>query len=89
MIMTEKEKNKESRKLKSLTMSEKLSFFFMPFNFGSRIAPTKEFNDTEIERFEKFGFENKLIEARKFKYFGFAFYIVLFIIFLLSNTQKA
>ena len=87
--MTEKEKNNESRKLKSLTRSEKLSFFFMPFNFGSRIAPTKEFNDTEIERFEKFGFENKLIEARKFKYFGFAFYIVLFIIFLLSNTQKA
>ena len=61
----------------------------MPFNFGSRIAPTKEFNDTEIERFEKFGFDKKLIEAKKIKYYGFAFYILLFIIFLLSNTQKA
>ncbi|WP_232457068.1 hypothetical protein [Polaribacter sp. SA4-12] len=58
----------------------------MSFNFGSRIPPTKEFNDTEIERFEKFGFENKLIEARKFKYFGFAFYIVLFIILVLSTS---
>jgi hypothetical protein len=84
--MTEKEKNIELRKLKPLTRSEKLSFFFMPFNFGSRIAPTKEFNDTEIERFEKFGFENKLIEERKFKFFGFAFYIVLFIILVLSTS---
>ncbi len=83
--MNQEEKNIESRKLKSLTKSEKCSFFFMPFNFGSRIALSKEFNETEIERFEKFGFEKKLIEARKFKYYGFAFYIFLFIIFLLST----
>ncbi len=61
----------------------------MPFNFGSRIAPTKEFNDTEIERFEKFGFDKKLIEAKKFKYYGFAFYIVIIYNFLTFEYTKS
>ncbi|MFC4269508.1 hypothetical protein [Polaribacter marinivivus] len=80
------EKNKRERKDKSLTLSEKISFFLMPFNLGSRLFITKEYNDTEIERFEKFGFEKKLIEAKKYKYYGFAFYIFLFIILLLWTS---
>ncbi|MCL7754169.1 hypothetical protein [Polaribacter sp. Z022] len=84
--MNQEEKNKRNRKKADLTTSEKLSFFFMPFNLGTRLSPTKDFNDTEIERFEKYGFEQKLIDARKFKYYGFAFYIFLFLIFLLSTS---
>ena len=84
--MKQEKENKKNREIQSLTFSEKLSFFLLPFKFGSRLFPTKEFNDTEIERFEKYGFKQKLIEARKFKYYGFAFYIILFLIFLLSTS---
>lgn len=84
--MTEKEKNTEIRKLKPLSISEKLSFFFLPFNLGSRLFPTKDFNNTEVERFKKFGFDRKLTEARIFKKYGIIFYILLAIILLLSKN---
>lgn len=74
--MTEEElKNKEKRKNTPLSREEHLTFFFFPFN-----RYTKEFNDAEDHRFQKYGFETKLKQAKSARILGSIFYILLFFI---------
>lgn len=87
--MTELEKqNKEKRKKLPLTYNEWLGFFFLPFDWKFRtLFPTKDFNETELERFKKFGFDKKLKEAKKARLRGIIFYISIIIlgIIILKN----
>ncbi len=74
--MTEEElKNKEKRKSIPLTKEEYLTFFFFPFN-----SYAKEFNDSEDRRFERYGFETKLKQAKIARTLGSTFYGICFVI---------
>ena len=59
--MSLEKENIEKRKNAPLTNSEALSFFFIPIGFAklNRWKNT-DYNDSEIERFKKFGFERKI-----------------------------
>jgi len=73
--------NTEKRKNEPLTNTEALSFFFIPIGFAklNRWKNT-DFNESEIERFKKFGFERKIKQASEMRIFGMIFYISIAII---------
>jgi hypothetical protein len=75
-------KNKEKRKNASLSTSEWLTFFFVPFNFGPRQLQTKDFNKIEEGRFINFGFEKKLKQYRTARFYGTLFYLLIFVVFI-------
>ncbi|AEH01575.1 hypothetical protein [Lacinutrix sp. 5H-3-7-4] len=79
--MSLEKENTEKRKNASLTNSEALSFFFIPIGFAklNRWKNT-DFNESEIERFKKFGFERKIKQASEMRIFGMIFYISIAII---------
>lgn len=82
--MTEEElKNKEKRKNEPLTTRESLTFFFVPFN-----SLAESFNESEIKRFEKYGYQKKLTQMNTVQGLGRLFYVLLFIIIyqVLKNT---
>lgn len=79
--MTEEERNKEKRKLIPLTNEESLTFFFIPFPFfGPRSKKNNDFNESELDRFNRFGFDLKIKQAKELTILGRIFYIALFII---------
>ena len=84
--MNLEERNKRKRKTEPLKLIEKFKFFIFPFGFKSNLFPVKDYNDSEIERFKKYGFEKKYNDAIKFKKMGFIFYFILPIILLLFNS---
>lgn len=86
--MNLEEKNKIKRKKTPLSFKDKLPFFFFPSGFQSRLFPIKDINDTELERFKKYGFERKFKDALYVKKLGIIFYFVLFLILLLSSLLK-
>lgn len=74
--MTEEElKNKEKRKNESLTTKESLTFFFIPFN-----SLADSFNESEIKRFQKHGYEKKIAQMSTVQGLGRLFYVLLFFI---------
>ena len=79
--MNLEQKNAEKRKNEPLSNSEALSFFFIPVGFAklNRWKNT-DFNESEIERFKKFGFERKIKQASEMRIFGMIFYISIVII---------
>ena len=79
--MSLEKENTEKRKNASLSNSEALSFFFIPIGFAklNRWKNT-DFNESEIERFKKFGFERKIKQATEMRIFGMIFYISIAII---------
>ena len=79
--MNQEEENDEKRKNAPLSNSEALSFFFIPIGFAkiNRWKNT-DFNESEIERFKKFGFERKIKQASEMRIFGMIFYISVAII---------
>ena len=79
--MNIEQKNKQKRKNIPLTLSEWFGFFFLPINMKSRsLFVTDDFNDTEVERFKKFGFEKKLKQSEQARFLGLIFYIILILI---------
>ena len=79
--MNLEERNAEKRKNAPLTNSEAASFFFIPPIYGlAKSLYHPDFNDNEMERFRKFGFERKIKEAQKMRFLGLIFYISLIII---------
>lgn len=84
--MNLEERNKRNRKIESLSLTEKLRFFLFPFGFGSELFPIKDYNDSELERFIKYGFEKKYNDAIKSKKIGILFYFIVPIILLLFNS---
>lgn len=79
--MSLEKENIEKRKNASLSNSEALSFFFIPIGFAklNRWKNT-DFNESEIDRFKKFGFERKIKQATEMRIFGMIFYISIAII---------
>ncbi len=79
--MNIEQENAEKRKNAPLSNSEALSFFFIPIGFAklNRWKNT-DFNESEIERFKKFGFERKIKQASEMRIFGMIFYISIAII---------
>lgn len=79
--MSLEEKNKEKRKTQSLTLEERLTFFFFPFTywqrniFGTYKGPTSD----EMERFERHGFERKIRQAGWMQFLGWIFYAIVII----------
>ncbi len=82
--MTEEEQNKEKRKNTPLTKEEYLTFFFFPYTKTTRRSFTKNFNESEDERFIKHGFDTKTQQVRSVRTLGFIFYgILLFVLIVL------
>lgn len=79
--MSIEKENIEKRKNASLSNSEALSFFFIPISFAklNRWKNT-DFNESEIDRFKKFGFERKIKQATEMRIFGMIFYISIAIL---------
>ncbi|MDY7396165.1 hypothetical protein UMM65_13015 [Aureibaculum sp. 2210JD6-5] len=76
--MNLEEKNKEKRKNASLTVGEWLGFFLLPINITtSSLFPAKDFNDSEDERFEKYGFDKKSKQAFIARMLGLIFYFIV------------
>lgn len=87
MINKNLEKENESnRKKASLTHSEWMTFFYLPFFTTKHKHRVDHFSESELERFKKYGFENKLIEAKKAKRNGLIlwFAITLIIVFIIA-----
>ena len=83
--MTKEEENKHNRKSMPLTNSESLTFFFFPFRFfGRSDTMNNDFAETEMERFNKFGFDLKSKQAKNLTFYGRLFYLgIIFFIFYL------
>ena len=79
--MNLEQENAEKRKNEPLSSSEAASFFFIPIGFA-KIQRWKntDFNESEIERYKKFGFERKIKQASEMRKFGMLFYISIAII---------
>ncbi|WP_282043082.1 hypothetical protein [Winogradskyella flava] len=85
--MNLEQKNAEKRKNAPLSNSEALSFFFIPTGFAKiNMWKNTDFNESEIERFKKFGFERKIKQASEIRIFGMIFYIsvVIILVYLLN-----
>jgi hypothetical protein len=79
--MSLEKENIEKRKNAPLTNSEALSFFFIPIGFAKlKRWKNTDFNESEIERFKKFGFERKIKQVSEMRIFGMIFYISITII---------
>ena len=61
--MTDEELNKEKRKYIPLTRNEYLTFFFFPYN-----SATSSFNDSEDNRFAKYGFRTNYNKHKELGY---------------------
>ena len=76
----EKENSKKRKKI-PLTVSEAVWFFFFPSGFFKLDkSKSTDFNESELERFEKYGYNLKLEQAQKLKKYGILFYISIAII---------
>ncbi len=84
-MINQEEKNKRKRKLERLSIKESLRYFLFPFGFGSDLFPVKDYNDTELERFIKYGFDKKFEDAIIAKKLGVIFYLLIPLILLLST----
>ncbi len=80
-ILELEQKNTEKRKQLSLSNSETLSFFFLPWSFFN-LDKTKsiDFNESQLKRYKEYGFELKLKQAKQLIRYGRLFYISLVII---------
>ena len=83
MIEENLEKENEiKRKNASLTHSEWMTFFFLPFFSTSARFRDDHFSESELERFKKYGFEKKINEAKKAKRFGFIFWTIIILVII-------
>jgi hypothetical protein len=72
--------NKTNRKNKPLSTKEWLTFFFLPFFTTKPIWRNDHLSQSELERFEKYGFERKLEQAKTTQKLGKLFWFGIMII---------
>ena len=74
--MNQEQENTKNRKNAALSNAEAAGFFFIPIGFAkiNRWENT-DFNESEMERFKKFGFDRKIKQASEMRIFGIIFYI--------------
>lgn len=82
--MSLEEENRKKRKQADLTTREWLDFFFFPSTsiFGNKLFPMRDFQDQEVERLQKFGFDKKEKQARQARTLGFIFYVLMLLILI-------
>ena len=79
--MNQEQENAENRKNAPLTYSEAAIFFFIPFGFAKiDCLKNTDYNESELERFKKFGFVRKIKQASEMRKLGIIFYISITII---------
>jgi len=71
---------KNRRKSQSLTRAEWWSFFILPMVTPGPLHRDDHFSDSELERFNKYGFEKKIRQAQTVQLLGILFWIILFLI---------
>ncbi|MBL7561213.1 hypothetical protein JAO71_15550 [Olleya sp. YSTF-M6] len=64
------------RKDKPLTNEEWWSFFILPFFTTKPRWREEHFTESEMERFEKYGFEKKYQQAEKIRAYGYLFWFL-------------
>ncbi len=69
-------KFQQKRKTEPLTTEEWLTFFILPFFTPKPIGRNDHFSESELERFEKYGFKEKIKQARKAKFLGVIFWMI-------------
>ncbi|MBL4642166.1 MAG: hypothetical protein JKY44_01105 [Flavobacteriaceae bacterium] len=74
--MNQEQENTKNRKNAALSNAEAAGFFFIPIGFAkiNRWENT-DFNESEMERFKKFGFDRKIKQASEMRKLGMIFYI--------------
>ncbi len=72
-------KFQRERKDKPLTNEEWLSFFILPFFTTKPRWREDHFTESEMERFEKYGFEKKYRQAEKIRAYGYLFWFLAII----------
>ncbi|WP_299334052.1 hypothetical protein [uncultured Psychroserpens sp.] len=77
-----KEFQKE-RKNKPLTREEWLTFFILPFFTPKPTGRNDHYSESEMERFEKYGFTEKARQANQVKLFGIIFWFVIIVCLIL------
>jgi hypothetical protein len=69
-------KFQRERKDKPLTNEEWWSFFILPFLTTKPRWREDHFTESEMERFEKYGFEKKYRQAEKIRTYGYLFWFL-------------
>ena len=79
--MNQEQENAENRKNAALSYTEAAVFFFIPIGFAkiNRWENT-DFNESEMDRFKKHGFDRKIKQAEEMRKLGMIFYISISII---------
>lgn len=72
-------KFQNDRKDKPLTNEEMFSFFILPFFTTKPRWREDHFTESEMERFEKYGFEKKYRQAQKIRAYSYLFWFLLII----------
>lgn len=79
--MNLEQENSKKRKSAPLSNTEAAIFFFNPIGFVKfKRWKNTDFNESEMERFKKYGFERKIKQASEMRVFGIIFYISIIII---------
>ena len=81
-------KFQNERKHKPLTKEEQLTFFILPFFTPKRMGRDDHFTESEMVRYEKYGFHKKYQHAKKIRIFGYLFWLGLIIIGTLINLMS-
>lgn len=71
------------RKSEPLTREEWLTFFILPFFTPKPMGRDDDFSGSELDRFEKYGFEAKYRQAQKVKRYGALFWFVVIVCLIL------
>ena len=77
------------RKNEPLTTEEWLSFFFLPFFTPKPKWREDHFSESEMERFEHYGFHKKVEQAKQIKKYGMLFWFITTAIIMFLITLKS
>ncbi|WP_051201455.1 hypothetical protein [Christiangramia portivictoriae] len=87
--MDKEDFNKTNRKDKPLNTKECLTFFFLPFFTTKPIWRNDHFSQSELERFEKYGFDEKIDQAKTVQKFGRLFWFGVIVIIITLTSCKS
>lgn len=81
--------NKADRRNKPLNTKECLTFFFLPFFTTKPIWRNDHFSQSELERFEKYRFDEKIDQAKTIQKFGRLFWFGVIVIIITLTSCKS
>lgn len=78
----------EKRKNEPLTREEWFNFFFWSFLTPRSFSNKDSYSESEYERFQTHGFDQKLLQAREAKIYGFIFWFIIITAFVFFVMPK-